>query len=61
MKRKEKKARAIKKAIRLTWASLKSHLTWMYGKEVKQNGSNSFHQKCVREYSRLIRLLTKLY
>lgn len=57
----KKRSKLIEKAIRNSWSSLESHLSWTRGKKVKQNGSNTFHKKCVREYAETILILSKLY
>ena len=65
---KRKRARLIEDAMKLTWDSLSSHLEWTYGskKEIKRvvknnGGSPSFHVKAIKEYSRIIQILSKLY
>lgn len=56
-----KKAKAIRKAIRLTWDSLNSHLKWTYSKKFPRRESAKFHKECVKEYATTIKLLSKLY
>jgi hypothetical protein len=62
MKAKER-AKMIERALLLTWSSLESHLRFTH--EVVDpkdtNETNAFHKKCVREYSEIISILTKLY
>ena len=70
----DERARKVKRAIRLVWGSLDSHLEWCYSKPltkkrltalekklIKDNGSPLFHKKCVREYAKLIQILAGLY
>lgn len=51
----------IKKAIRIIWESLDSHLDWTH--EVSKDpckycGGKNFHKKCVQEYAEAIKLLS---
>jgi hypothetical protein len=56
-KRKDK----IRRAIRLVWESLDSHLPYIDVKpESKSDGSIKFQTKCVKEYGELIYILTQL-
>ncbi len=56
---KKQRAKAVDKAIRLTWESLESHLHWTRHKD-KQTGSG-FHKNCVKDYAKTIKLISKLY
>ncbi len=47
----------IERAIRLTYSSLESHLHWTHA---KSSEGKTFHKKCIREYSELIFILSKL-
>jgi hypothetical protein len=53
------RAEKIERAIRLTWESLDSHLEYASGK--KHHDSPSFHKKCVKDYSELMKLISELY
>lgn len=46
--------------IRSVWASLDSHLDYVH-KKVPKPESNKFHRKCVKEYTKMILELTRLY
>lgn len=59
--KKRKKAKAIRKAIKLTWDSLDSHLKWTYSKKFPRRETAKFHKLCVKEYATTIKLLSKLY
>jgi hypothetical protein len=56
---KKQRAREIEKAIRLAYSSLESHLPYTHKKHV--DGSMKFHRECIREYSEIISILSKLY
>jgi hypothetical protein len=52
----KERARILEKAIKLTLLSLESHLPYTYvGKR------QAFHRACVKEYTMLLTLLSKLY
>lgn len=51
-----KRAKLVNEAICFVYDSLDSHL-W----HARKGKDKRFHKKCVREYSRIIRLLSKLY
>ncbi len=53
----------IKKALRLTWDSLDSHLDWTHGipkDKCKYCGSARFHKKVIKEYAEIINILANL-
>jgi hypothetical protein len=52
------KAKILDEAIRLVWESLESHLPYTYKKSPE---GTAFHIKCVKDYCKLIELLTRLY
>jgi len=58
---KRKRSKIVRNTIREIWASLDSHLPACHAKGLKKPEGNKFHKKCVKEYARLIVLLTKLY
>lgn len=64
---KNDRAKKIDNAIRIVWDSLDSHLsgthtlTTTQKKYVEEVGSNKFHQKCVKEYAEVIKVLSELY
>jgi len=59
---KDERAKLIDEAIRLTWGSLQSHLEWTKeGRRRKIDGSTTFHKKCVKDYSRVMEILSQLY
>jgi hypothetical protein len=52
----------VDEAMRLTWASLESHLAWTHRESRgKYAGSKQFHRNTIKGYARLIYLLSKLY
>lgn len=53
-----KRPQSIEKAIRITWASLESHLPYTHGKSPE---GTDFHRKCVKEYIALLVHLSNLY
>lgn len=61
------KAQKIERAIRIVWESLDSHLAGTHTlsstqkKYIDEVGSNRFHQKCIQEYSEVIKTLSELY
>lgn len=57
----EKRARAIARAIRLSYDSLRSHLPYTFSGEMIRGEDYAFHQRCVKGYSKLICLLSTLY
>lgn len=57
----ERRARRVAKAIRLAYASLRSHLPYTFSGEMIRDEDYAFHKKCTREYAELIRLLTLLF
>ena len=58
--KKSQRAKVVCKSIRLTWESLESHLYWTY-KKGTGNGGIKFHKKCVKDYAKTIKLISKLY
>ena len=58
-----KRARYIDEAMRLVYDSLQSHLSWTHAKpdQLVDGETAEFHKKCVKEYSRVLDLLSKLY
>jgi hypothetical protein len=48
----------IERLMVLTWDSLQSHLDGAY---LKTDEGKAFHIRCIREYSEMISLLSKLY
>ena len=57
----ERRARRVAKAIRLAYASLRSHLPYTFSGEMIRGENDAFHKQCVGEYAALIRLLSQLY
>ena len=57
------RAKAIDEAIRLVYDSLQSHLPYTHvGPDSLIPGETTeFHKNCVKEYSRVLELLSKLY
>ena len=57
------RAKVIDEAIRLVYDSLQSHLPYTHvGPDSLMPGETTeFHKKCVKEYSRVLELLSKLY
>lgn len=53
-----KRPQSVEKAIRITWASLESHLPYTHEKSPE---GQAFHRKCVQEYVNLLVELSKLY
>lgn len=51
------KAKAIERLMRLSWSSLESHLKYTY---INTTEGKNFHRKCVREYTEMLELLSKL-
>lgn len=60
---KDKRAKLIEEGIKLAYDSLQSHLPYTHGAEetMLRDETNLFHSKCVKDYSRLIAILTELY
>lgn len=52
------RSRKIEEAVRLTWSSLESHLPHCHSTSPE---GEDFHKTCVKEYARLIVLLSDLY
>lgn len=53
----------IKKALRITWDSLDSHLDWTHDipkNKCKYCGSARFHKKTIKEYATIIKILSDL-
>jgi len=62
--KKKLRRKLIKRAMKLTWSSLKSHLPWAYTEEKdKKLGKKNKHFdiKCIQEYCELLTILSKLY
>jgi hypothetical protein len=57
----ERRARRVAKAIRLAYASLRSHLPYTFSGEQIRGETYAFHKKSVAEYATLIHLLSQLY
>lgn len=55
---KKKRAKRIKRAIKLVFDSLESHLRYTH---LNTEEGKKFHKKCVDEYATVIKLLAKLY
>lgn len=57
------RAKAIDEAMRLVYDSLQSHLPFTHvGADALMPGETTeFHKNCVKEYSRVLELLSKLY
>lgn len=51
----------IDRAIKLAYSSLESHLGYTHQEELNKGETNKFHQKCVKEYSEIIKILSELY
>lgn len=58
MKKKEK-ARLVKRAIKLTWSSLRSHLPYTRH-PYKKGEPVKHHKQCVREYAEVLHTLCRL-
>lgn len=60
---KSKRAKAIDEAIRIVYDSLQSHLpfTHVSPDSLSPGETTQFHKNCVKEYSRVLELLSKLY
>lgn len=54
------RAKVVEELIVKVWGSLESHLGYTH-MEVQLPESNTFHVECVREYSEMLVLLSKLY
>lgn len=52
------RAREIEKAIRLAWESLESHLYWTHHKSAE---GIKFHIQAVKDYVKIIQVLSNLY
>lgn len=60
MTNKERKAK-IRRAIRLVWSSLDSHLPYLDEEpQSKSDGTIRFQTQCVKEYGELLYILTQL-
>lgn len=60
----QKRAMLVDEGIQLVWESLESHLKFTHQESLlnKKNGETAkFHKKCVKEYARLIQILSELY
>lgn len=55
---KKERAKLIEQGLRLTWDSLQSHLPYTHS---PSKDGELFHKKCVKEYSELISILSKLF
>lgn len=55
---KKERAKLVERAIRLTWSSLESHLRYTHE---PHKDTDTFHKKCVMEYSETISILAKLF
>jgi len=62
-KRADERAKKIEEAIRLTWDSLQSHLQYTHGQEelMLRDETKPFHKRCVRDYAKVLKILTELY
>lgn len=58
VKKQDNRAKEIETIIELAYDSLRSHLPYCY-KHTSEG--KAFHIQCVREYARMIHLLTDLY
>lgn len=56
-----KRAKVIRKLMRGVWDSLDSHLPYAYAKNMEAPNTNKFNQDCVKEYSKMLVLLSTLY
>ena len=52
------KEKILEEAIRLVWESLESHLEWTHRKSPE---GTAFHVQCVKDYIKLMTLVTQLY
>lgn len=57
----EQRNKKIEEILRLTWASLETHLPHTYGSRMIRGETLKFHQDTVKEYVRIIQLVTDLY
>jgi hypothetical protein len=55
----DKRAQLIEEGIKLAYSSLDSHLLFTHSKA--KDGSKKFHKDCIKEYARLITILSQLY
>lgn len=56
------RAKKVDEAMRLVISSLTSHLPYTYGGgKLPRSETKSFHKKSVKEYARIIHLLSELY
>lgn len=54
--KKPEKNKDMEKAVRLVWSSLESHLTYTYR---KSSEGKRFHLRCVKEYAKILEIITK--
>ena len=61
--KKDERAKKIEEAIRLTYDSLQSHLPYTHEEPdmTSRDETKAFHCKSVKEYVRLLTILTELY
>lgn len=61
--KKDERAKKIEEAIKLTYDSLQSHLPYTHEEPdmTSRDETKAFHRKAVKEYARLITILTELY
>lgn len=61
--KKDERAKKIEEAIRLTYDSLQSHLPYTHEEPdmTSRDETKAFHRKSVKEYVRLLTILTELY
>lgn len=55
---KSQNPKEIEQAIKLAYGSLMSHLPWTY---LRSSEGVNFHKKCVREYAKIILILSNQY
>jgi len=57
----KERAKKIEEGIRLAWDSLNSHLPYTHGGRSVRGETYNFHKRCVRDYAKIISILTELY
>jgi len=62
MTKTDRRAYLVEEGMAIAWDSLRTHMTWTQtGRRRKIDGTPQFHKASIKDYARLIQILSELY